>query len=174
LIAPGGHLLHKPLSYPDPSHSLRAGNVSALCLLTRHGSQRFEFIFTALAPGSGGPELLAVVQGVSQAYEASRLYRELKLRGAVIADDELRLLPSEQAYSKVSGVVNLGGSEQGNAGAFFITNVRVVWYAATNETFSISLPYLQIKSLRVADSKFGSCLVLETAPRAGSYVLGFK
>lgn len=39
-----------------------AGNVSALFLLTRHGSMRYEFIFTALEAGCGGPELLAVVQ----------------------------------------------------------------------------------------------------------------
>lgn len=147
------------------------GNASALYLLTRSGTARYEFIFTALTPGDGGPELLAIVQvgampdasrgfgacevavecrqrcgrlpgcggcggpsadvwhkrmvtphaqscapqGVSQAYEGSRLYRELKLRGAIITDNDLRLLPGEQAYSKVgrgpfpSGVRRHGG-----------------------------------------------------------------
>ncbi|KAI8470367.1 MAG: Bardet-Biedl syndrome 5 protein [Monoraphidium minutum] len=154
-----------------PAASRLRGDVSALYLLTRHGSQRYEFVFTALDPGAGGPELLAV--GVSQAYEASRLYRELKLRGAVVSDGELRLMPSEQAYSKISGVTNLS-SDAGALGSFFITNVRLVWYSAAAEGFSISLPYLQMKSVRVSDSKFGPCLVLETTLRAGGYVLGFK
>ncbi len=33
---------------------------------------------------------------------------------------------------------------QGNLGSFFITNIRVVWYAATNELFNASIPFLQI------------------------------
>ncbi|KIY91461.1 Bardet-Biedl syndrome 5 protein [Monoraphidium neglectum] len=45
-----------------PAASRLRGNVSALYLLTRHGTQRFEFIFTALEAGGGGPELLAVAQ----------------------------------------------------------------------------------------------------------------
>ncbi|GBF88644.1 hypothetical protein Rsub_01543 [Raphidocelis subcapitata] len=152
-----------------PAASRLRGSVSALYLLTRHGSQRYEFVFTALAPGSGGPELLAVVQGVSQAYEASRLYRELKLRGAVVSEGDLRLLPNEQAFSKVSGVWNLSG-DQGNLGALYITSVRLVWCSAASDAFSISLPFMQIKHVRLADSKFGPCLVVETMPRAGSYV----
>lgn len=33
---------------------------------------------------------------------------------------------------------------KGNLGSFFITNIRVVWYAATNELFNASIPFLQI------------------------------
>ncbi len=36
-----------------------------------------------------------------RAYETSRLYRDLKLRGAIIKDKELILLPNEQVYNKV-------------------------------------------------------------------------
>lgn len=35
-------------------------------------------------------------------------------------------------------------------------------------------PTRQIKSLRVSDSKYGLCLVVETARRSGGYVLGFR
>ena len=35
---------------------------------------------------------------------------------------------------------------QGNLGTFFITNVRLVWYANMNETFNVSIPYLQMVS----------------------------
>ena len=63
--------------------------------------------------------------------------------GAIIADDELRLLPREQAYSRVSGVTNLS-SDVGSTGTFFITNTRLVWYSSAAEGFNISLPYLQV------------------------------
>ncbi len=61
--------------------------------------------------------------GTFKAYDSSRLYRDLKLRGALIQDKELRLLPLEQTFSRVNGVWNLS-SEQGNLGTFFISNVR--------------------------------------------------
>eukprot|EP00878_Enallax_costatus_P012631 GHUV01013194.1.p1 GENE.GHUV01013194.1~~GHUV01013194.1.p1 ORF type:complete len:293 (+),score=89.64 GHUV01013194.1:2555-3433(+) len=154
-----------------PASSRLKGNSSALYVLTKMNQQRFEFIFTALTEGN--PSLPVAVQAVVAAYEASRLYRELRLRGAVLADKELKLLPREAAYSKVNGVWNLS-SETGNLGTFYITNVRVVWHSNTNLSFNVSIPYLQVKSVRSADSKFGPALVIETSPQSGGYVLGFK
>ena len=47
----------------------------------------------------------AEVQGcyfvIFRAYESSKLYRDLKLRGALILNKQLRLLPLEQVYDKV-------------------------------------------------------------------------
>ncbi len=34
---------------------------------------------------------------------------------------------------------------QGNLGTFFISNVRVVWYANLADNFNVSLPYLQAR-----------------------------
>jgi hypothetical protein len=53
------------------------------------------------------------------------------------------LLPQEQIFAKVPGVWNLS-SEQGNLGAFFLTNVRIVWHANLANNFNVSLPYMQI------------------------------
>lgn len=36
---------------------------------------------------------------------------------------------------------------QGNLGSFIVTNVRLVWFADMNETFNVSLPYIQIASV---------------------------
>ena len=35
---------------------------------------------------------------------------------------------------------------QGNLGIFYITNVRLVWHANMNESFNVSIPYLQMVS----------------------------
>jgi len=59
---------------------------------------------------------------------------------------QLIILPEEQVYSQVQGVWNLS-SDQGNLGCFVVTNVRLVWYADANESFNISLPYLQMDSV---------------------------
>lgn len=82
-------------------------------------------------------------------------------------------LNSQEIFSKVPGVWNLS-SEQGNLGCFFLTNVRIVWHANLAANFNVSLPYIQIKSLRLRDSKFGRALVLETYAKAGGYILGFR
>eukprot|EP00762_Andalucia_godoyi_P006485 ANDGO_02897.mRNA.1 Bardet-Biedl syndrome 5 protein homolog len=147
------------------------GHTQALYVLTKFNGSRFEFIFTNLVKNS--PRLFTTVQAVFKSYESTRLYRDLKLRGAIIRDKELILLPDEQIYSRVNGVWNLS-SEQGNLGSFYITNVRIVWFANLAENFNVSIPYPQIKAIGVRESKFGQALVIETLAASGGYVLGFR
>jgi Bardet-Biedl syndrome 5 protein len=42
-----------------------------------------------------------------RAYNSSRLYRELKLRGAILEESHLKLLPLEEIVSTIHGVWNL-------------------------------------------------------------------
>ena len=172
------------------------GKSTGLYVTTKHNNQRFEFIFTYVAntaqpqplalsttakpqpadkaaSGSGVPAIFTVVQSVYKSYDNTKLYRDLKLRGAIIKDKTLILLPQENVYSKIEGVWNLS-SDQGNLGSFFITNVRLVWHANLAENFNVSIPYMQIKVVKVRDSKFGHALVIETMARSGGYVLGFR
>eukprot|EP00761_Pharyngomonas_kirbyi_P013091 gb/GECH01013118.1/.p1 GENE.gb/GECH01013118.1/~~gb/GECH01013118.1/.p1 ORF type:complete len:343 (+),score=62.42 gb/GECH01013118.1/:1-1029(+) len=147
------------------------GHTQALFVLTRYNGSRFEFIFTNLVKDS--PRLFSTVQSVLRAYETSKLYRDLKLRGAIIQENELKVLPKENIYSRVEGVWNLS-SDQGNLGTLYVTNCRIVWFANMAQNFNVSIPYLQIRSVLVRDSKFGLALVVETSPNSGSYILGFK
>merc|ERR1719161_1688108 len=147
------------------------GNSQAMFVMTRFNSTRFEFIFTSLVKNS--PRLFTTVQAVFKSYESTKLYRDLKLRGAIIKDKELVMLPNEQVYDKIAGIWNLS-SDQGNLGVFFITNVRVVWFASLAENFNVSIPYLQIKNISVRNSKFGQAMVIETTASSGGYILGFR
>jgi len=85
----------------------------------------------------------------------------------------LKVLPKEEIVSVANGVWNLS-SDQGNLGTAIVTNVRVVWYANMNDFFNISIPYIQIASVRTRDSKFGMALVIESSEISGGYVLGFR
>ncbi|XP_061413364.1 Bardet-Biedl syndrome 5 protein homolog isoform X2 [Lethenteron reissneri] len=147
------------------------GHTEALYILTKCGNTRFEFIFTNLE--SGSPRLFTSILTVCRAYGTSKMYRDLKLRAAIISDGNLRLLPGEEMCRRLDGVWNLS-SEQGNLGSFFITNIRVVWFAATNMCFNVSIPFLQIRSVKLRDSKFGAALVIECTQQSGGYVLGFR
>uniref|UniRef100_A0A8D1C081 BBSome complex member BBS5 n=1 Tax=Sus scrofa TaxID=9823 RepID=A0A8D1C081_PIG len=153
------------------ANSKLRGQTEALYILTKCNSTRFEFIFTNLVPGS--PRLFTSVIAVHRAYETSKMYRDFKLRSALIQNKQLRLLPQEHVYDKINGVWNLS-SDQGNLGTFFITNVRIVWHANMNDSFNVSIPYLQIRSIKIRDSKFGLALVIESSQQSGGYVLGFK
>ena len=82
-------------------------------------------------------------------------------------------MPLENVVSWLEGVWNLS-SDQGNLGTLIVTNVRVVWYANMNEHFNISIPYIQIASVKTRDSKFGLALVIESSQLSGGYVLGFR
>jgi len=153
------------------SSSKITGNCESICLSTKSNNNRFEFIFTDDKKETSS--IFATISALSKAYESSRLYRDLKLRGALIQGGQIRLLPTEEIHDKVNGVWNLS-SEQGNLGTFYITNIRVVWFANMNESYNVSLPYLQISSIKVRDSKFGFALVIESSWRSGGYILGFR
>lgn len=156
----------------DNAKSKLRGQTRALKVMTKFKQARFEFIFTSLVAGS--PRLFSTIQAVVRSYETTKLYRDLKLRGAIIKDKQLLLLPDEDVFSRVEGAWNLS-SDQGNLGTFFVTNVRLVWHANLAENFNVSIPYLQIKNVRVRDdTKFGHALVIETTAQSGGYTLGFR
>jgi Bardet-Biedl syndrome 5 protein len=146
------------------------GSTQALCIVAKF-NQRYEFVFTSLVKNS--PRLFTTVQAVMRAYETSSMYRELKLRGSILKDGEVMLLPLEKVFNKFSGVWNLS-SDQGNLGTMYLTNVRIVWHANLAANFNVSLPYMQIKNIVLRNSKFGKALVIETLQRAGGFILGFR
>ncbi|KAF4658312.1 Bardet-Biedl syndrome 5 protein [Perkinsus chesapeaki] len=139
--------------------------------LTRFNGQRFEFIFTSLVRNS--PRIFTTMQAVHRAYDTSRFYRELRLRSAIVREQELVLLPQEKMYNKISGVWNLA-TDQGNLGTMVITNIRAVWYAALAENFNVSMPYLQMVVGR--RRRLGRDALSESEPvgPAGGFVLGFR
>lgn len=161
-------------------HSRVRGKYNALHIMSKCNGTRYEFIFAILdennEPNEAKLTSLALLMGkICKAYSNTKLFRDLKLRGALFTSPgkKLKTLPGEQIYDIIDGVWNLS-SDQGNLGTMHITSVRIVWHANLNELFNLSLPYIQIKSLRVRPSKFGSALVIESAECAGEYVLGFR
>lgn len=158
------------VSLNSADSKLRGGKTQAL-FVSAKANTRYEFTFTYLVPES--PRLFTTVLAVWKAYDSSRVYRDLKLRSAIIQDGELALLPGETVYSRVPGVWNLS-SETGNVGTLFVTNVRVAWYASMSENFNVSIPYIQIMDVKARTSKFGEAFVIVTSPLAGNYNLGFR
>jgi len=124
----------------ETANSSLRGNTQGLYVTAKHQST-YQFIFTSLVKNS--PRLFTTARAIYRSYETTKLYRDLKLRGAIIKDKNLILLPQEDVYNKIIGVWNLS-SDQGNLGSFFVTNVRLVWHANLAENFNVSIPYLQV------------------------------
>ncbi|VDL67403.1 unnamed protein product [Nippostrongylus brasiliensis] len=164
----------------EVASKVRGTEVEALYVMARapNSSTKFEFIFTAMTSGMHS-KMFNTVNSVHRAYETTKLYRELKMRGAIVDDSaNLKLLPLEQLVEKVTGVWNLSTDQvarevftiiclivtrfQGTLGCFVITNIRLVWFASTNSLYNVSVPYLQLFCCRIRESKFGLALVIET------------
>lgn len=67
--------------------------------MTTYNGARFQFIFSA--PSSAAPALLQAVRGAHSAYTSSRLYRDIRLRGAFFKDGALQLLSNETLAAMV-------------------------------------------------------------------------
>jgi Bardet-Biedl syndrome 5 protein len=147
------------------------GNVQALFLRTRFKETRYEFIFTSLIENS--PRLFTSFQSTLRSYESTKLFRDFKIRGAIIQDKELIPLPSEQLYHKFPGVWNIT-NEQGHLGTLYISNIRIAWFANLAESFNVSLPFVQVKSIKKKDTNLGQTMILETSKICGSFILTFR
>ncbi|CAG9532558.1 unnamed protein product [Cercopithifilaria johnstoni] len=148
------------------------GQSESLYLLARHINGRFEFIFTCINPSQ--TKLFTTVITIHRAYETSKLYRELKMRGALVNDEQhLRILPEEQQCDRFDGVWNLG-NDQGTLGVMILTNIRIAWFAITNIMYNVSIPYLQVQHCRIRNSRFGLILVIGISAVNKEYVLGFR
>lgn len=54
---------------------------------------------------------LLLINLIFRAYVSSRMYRDMKLRGAVVRNKQLRILPLESIYTTVEGVWNLSSDQ---------------------------------------------------------------
>ena len=150
------------------------GNTQALTLRCKFNSSKFEFIFTARSKDA--VRMGTLFQNIRQSYESTRLYRDLRMRGAIVQDKDLILLPQESIINKYNNVLNLT-SDQSDVGTFILTNIRIVWFHTTSDNFNASIPYIQIKSIKKKDSKSGPAVVVETFPQPGEtkgYPIGFQ
>ena len=74
--------------------------------------------------------MFSSVMAVHKAYQSSSLYREVAMRGALLSDKDLRLLPQEQLYNKVWPLLiksaNYGFSFQ-VGGVWNLSSDKVMW-----------------------------------------------
>ncbi|KAI5688942.1 hypothetical protein MNV84_01616 [Leishmania braziliensis] len=187
-----GYYCVQKLTVQEMASKLVGGTTECVTLSAKYGTRRFQFIFlegngVGGASQGGSPSsfrrrpskgtatdqsLYCTIRAVWNAYESTRVYRELRVRSAVVQHGNLLLLDGESVISRTAGVSSVS-KDEGRLGTLVVTNIRVVWFAAA-ELFNVSVPYLQFVGLRSQMSKFGQALVIETSSYAGNFVLGFR
>ena len=89
-------------------------------------------------------KLFTTVIGLHRAYETSKLYRDMKMRGSLIDENEnLRILPLEEQCDRFDGAWNLS-SDQVNklVYAYFYFDIfrqifKVIWASLSLQTFEL-------------------------------------
>lgn len=147
------------------------GETTAIYIKCRFNNNRFEFVFNSLTNTNS---IFVSFNNIYKAYDSTRLYREMKLKGFLTQDKNLIMLPEEQILNKISAVSNLQ-SDQAVAGVLYITNVRITWFSNNIENYNLSLPWIQIKNLKPKDHvKFGKAVSIETNKQLGTNNIMFK
>jgi Bardet-Biedl syndrome 5 protein len=149
-----------------------AGETQALAIKCKFNGNRFEFLFNAVANDS--PNLFNSFNLIYKAYDTSRLYRDVKMKGFLTQDKNLITLPGEEVICKISGVgsVNNDGVV---LGSFFMTNIRVVWFSNSLDNFNLSLPWIQIKSCKLRElNKSGKVVAVESGKGLNANIFYFK
>ncbi|KAJ3077014.1 hypothetical protein HDU98_009415 [Podochytrium sp. JEL0797] len=75
----------------------------------------------------------------------------------------------------MDGVLNVS-NDKGVVGKMAFTNIRIVWFSTLDNASNVSIPHLQVASIRVQKSKYGPALCIETftTPTTLTYKLGFQ
>ena len=123
---------------------LRGGTTQALCVSAKLTENRLEFIFTSLVKSN--PRLFITSQSVLRSYETTKLYRDVKLRSAIVDNKQLITLPTERIYSRTEGIWNLSG-ETGTLGVLYITSIRIAWHALMVDALNVSVPFHTMVSI---------------------------
>jgi Bardet-Biedl syndrome 5 protein len=150
------------------------GHLQALFINATLQATPYEFIFADLSPTP--TRLYATVQAVHRSFETSRLYRDIKLRGALIRDGkQLALMPDERLSARFPAVWNIA-SEQGSIGTLYATTHRLVWHSDATPAFNVAVPYVRVRtlSLRAEPRYGGTVLVLGTLLKGRKFGLGFR
>lgn len=80
-----------------------------------------------------------------RAYETSKMYRDLKLRAALIQNRQLRLLPREQVYDKINGVWNLSSDQVLVEETFFFLLLSLLFFFNPYRSFNLQKYFISME-----------------------------
>ena len=109
------------------------------------------FEFTFVLRGCRDVRVFHNISAVRERYLATRLFRDLKLRGNIFCMKvrKPRLLDGETVYSCTGAVSTRSGQRQ-DRGSLYITSVRTIWLSGMRAHYvNLSAPHILLESVRL-------------------------
>ncbi|CAK68129.1 unnamed protein product (macronuclear) [Paramecium tetraurelia] len=131
--------------------------------------QKYEFNFH-----SSDKKLYESLVNIYRLYTQTLLHREIKVQFAMISQKKLNLSEKEQIINQYINTISVANDQQDVSGTLIFTNVRFVWYSATNDLFNISIPWIAVKKISKKTTKGFYTMIVETYQEFGGYFVGYR
>ncbi|CAD8122919.1 unnamed protein product [Paramecium sonneborni] len=131
--------------------------------------QKYEFHFS-----SPDKKLYESLLATQRLYTQSILHREIKVQFAMISQKKLNLCEKEQIINQYNNTISVANDQQDVTGTLIFTNVRFVWFSATNDLFNISIPWIAVKKIAKKTTKGLYTMIVETHQDFGGYFVGYR
>ncbi|CAD8205950.1 unnamed protein product [Paramecium pentaurelia] len=135
----------------------------------QNAGQKYEFHFN-----SPDKKLYESLVNIQRLYTQTLLHREIKVQFAMISQKKLNLSEREQIINQYLNTISVANDQQDVSGTLIFTNVRFVWYSATNDLFNISIPWIAVKKISKKTTKGLYTMIIETYSEFGGYFVGYR
>ncbi|EFO60965.1 Basal body protein [Giardia lamblia P15] len=95
-----------------------------------------------------------ILQTVYRAHDTTRMYRRVRVRSSIVRDGQPILLSREVILSSIHNIGLVSAIGVSNVlGVFIRTSHRIIWFSPTNESYNVSIPYIDVLSLSIKEIK---------------------
>lgn len=144
--------------------SLMTGQSNIITIFCRSEKNRYELNYRNSTESNHDPYIN--LTNILKLYEQGRIYREMKQNYDNIYDTSkknINLLKDEKIIETFKNIfLELKDDEKNNYGTLYKTNIRLIWINDKNYAFNLSIPWVQISSVKgEMNDKFGLSLRLK-------------
>ena len=146
------------------AESLIAGQSNILTIYCKSEKNRYELNYRNSTESNHDP--YTNLSNILKLYEQGRMYREMKQNYENIYDSDnknIHILKDEKIIEKFRNIsLEIKDDEKNNCGTLYKTNIRLIWINDKNISFNLSMPWIQISSIKgEMHEKFGLSLKLK-------------
>lgn len=95
-----------------------------------------------------------ILQTVYRAHDTTRMYRRVRVRCSIVRDGQPVLLSREIILDSIRNVGLMSAIGVSNIlGTLVRTSHRIVWFSPSNESYNVSIPYVDVLGLSLKDIK---------------------
>jgi Bardet-Biedl syndrome 5 protein len=129
--------------------SMMTGQSNILTIFCRVDKNRYELTYRTSSESSHDPYVN--LSNILKLYDQGRLYREIKQNNENIcdkSDKSIILLKDEKIIETIKKIYLEQNNDDNNQGTLYKTNIRLIWINDKNSSINLSMPWIQISSIR--------------------------